>query len=165
MRRGRTWLVFGGAVVAASVAIVAAGCGLGGDDSAMSQADYQTALANSRDRVEFALARLPKAQTLDEFLERMDEAADTIDDVAGDLDDLDPPSDLADPHGRLVDQVGQLAVDIQGTADQARVPGFEDILQGAQGLNFESWDEINAILAELRRQGIEVDPLVPLTTS
>ena len=95
----------------------------------------------------------------------MDEAADTIDDIAGDLDDHGAPDDLTDQHERLVDQLEQLAADIQGTADQARVPGFEDILQGAAGLNFESWDEINAILAELRRQGIEVEPLVPLTTS
>ena len=145
--------------MAAVVVIAAVGCGLGGDDDATSQEDYQTAVVNSRDRVEFALARLPKAQTLEEFLERMDEAAETIDDTAGDLDDVGAPSDLADPHERLVDQLGQLASDIQGTADQARVPGFEDILQGAQGLNFESWDKINAILAELRRQGIEVDAL------
>ena len=158
MRRGRTTVVLGAVAVAAIVAI-AAGCGLGGDDGATSQADYQTAVVNSRDRVEFALGRLPKAQTLDEFLERMDEAAETIDDTAGDLSDVGAPGDLEDPHERLVDQLGQLAADIQGTADQARVPGFEDILQGAQGLNFESWDEINAILAELRSQGIEVDPL------
>ena len=74
-----------------------------------------------------------------------------------------PRDDLADQHERLVDQLGQLAADIQGTADQARVPGFEDILPGSQGLNFESWDEINAILAELRRQGIEVEPLARQT--
>ena len=81
----------------------------------------------------------------------MDEAADTIDDTAGDLDDHGAPDELADQHERLVDQLEQLAADIQGTADQARVPGFEDIITGAAGLNFESWDEINAILAELRR--------------
>ncbi len=159
MRRGRTWVLVGGVAVAAIVAIAAVGCGFGGDDSATSQSEYQVVVVNSRDRVEFALARLPKAQTLEEFLTRMDEAADTIDDTAGDLDDLGAPDDLADQHERLVDQLGQLAADIQGTADQARVPGFEDILQGAAGLNFESWDEINAILAELRRQGIEVEPL------
>ncbi len=159
MRSGRIWVVVGAVAVATMVAIAAVGCGFGGDDSTTSQADYQTAVVNTRDRVEFALGRLSKAQTLDEFLERMDEAAETIGDTAGDLDDVNAPDDLTDPHERLVDQLGQLAADIQGTADQARVPGFEDILQGAEGLNFESWDEINAILAELRRQGIEVDPL------
>lgn len=165
MRTGRTWLVVAGVAVAAIVAIAVVGLALGGNDSATSQKDYQTAVVNSRDRVEFALSRLSKAQTLEEFLNRMDEAADTIDDTAGDLDNAGAPSDLADPHERLVDQLRQLAADVQGTADQARVPGFEDILQGAQGLNFESWDKINAILAEFRRQGIEVDPLARQTTS
>ncbi len=165
MRSGRIWVVIGAVAVAAMVAIAAVGCGFGGDDSATSQGEYQTAVVNSRDRVEFALGRLSKAQTLDEFLERMDEAAETIDDTAGDLDDVNAPDDLADPHERLVDQLGRLATDIQGTADQARVPGFEDILQGAAGLNFESWDEINAILAEKGAQGIEVDPLSRQSTS
>ena len=155
-----------GAVAAVVIVAVAAiGLARGDDESALSQAAYETAVVNSRDRVEFTLGRLSKAQSLEEFLERMDEAAGTIDDTAGDLDDLGAPDDLADPHERLVDQLGQLAADIQGTADQARVPGFEDILQGAQGLNFESWDKINGILAELRRQGIEVDPLARQTTS
>ena len=165
MRRGRTWLVVGVFAVAAIVAIAVVGLALGGDDGPTSQDEYQVVVVNSRDRVAFALGRLSKAQTLDEFLTRMDEAADTIDDTAGDLDDAGAPSDLADSQERLVEQLRQLADDIQGTADQARTPGFEDILQGAQGLNFESWDEINAILAELRRQGIEVDPLARQTTT
>ena len=155
----------GGIAVAAIVATAVFGCGFGGDDSSTSQADYQIAVVNTRDRVDFALARLSKAMTLDEFLDRMDEAAETVDDAAGDLDDLGAPRRLADPHERLVDQLGELATDLQGTADQARVPGFEDILLGAKGLNFESWDEINATLADLHQQGIRVEPLARQTTT
>ena len=151
-------------MVVAIVAIVAVGLVLGDDDSSTSQEDYQTAVVNTRDRVDFALGRLPKAQTLEELLDRMDEAAETIDDAAGDLDNLAAPTELTSPHERLVDQLGQLAADVQGTADQARVPGFEDILNGAAGLNFDSWDKINAILMELRRQGIEVEPLARQST-
>ncbi len=165
MRSGRTWLVIGAVAAVGVVALVAVGLLLGDDERSTSEGEYQTAVVNTRDRVDFALGRLSKAQTLEELLDRMDEAAETIDDASGDLDDLAAPSDLASPHERLVDQLGQLAADVQGTADQARVPGFEDILSGAAGLNFESWDEINAILAELRRQGIEVDPLARQSTS
>ena len=151
-------------MVVAIVAVVAVGLALGDDDSSTSQEDYQTAVVNTRDRVDFALGRLSKAQTLEDLLDRMDEAAETIDDAAGDLDNLAAPTELTSPHERLVDQLGQLAADVQGTADQARVPGFEDILNGAAGLNFESWDKINAILMELRRQGIEVEPLARQST-
>jgi len=159
MRTRQTWIVIGAVAVAAIVAIVVVGLVRGGDESSTTQGEYQTAVVNTRDRVDFALGRLSKAQSLEELLERMDEAAGTIDDAAGDLDDLAAPTDLESPHERLVDQLGQLSADVKGTADQARVPGFEDILNGAAGLNFESWDKVNAILAELRRQGVEVEPL------
>ena len=57
-----------------------------------------------------------------------------------------------------------LATDVQGIADQLRVPGFEDILQGSEGLNFPSWDKVNNVLVELRRLGIDVEPLSRHTT-
>ena len=72
---------------------------------------------------------------------------------------------LADEHERLVEQIGVLAGDVQGTADQLRVPGFEDILTGAQGLNFESWDEINAVLVKMKGQGVVVPLLSRHETS
>ncbi|MDQ3379736.1 MAG: hypothetical protein M3546_05380 [Actinomycetota bacterium] len=164
MRSGRTWVAIGAVAVAATVAIVAVALVFGDDESSTSKGEYQTVVANTRDRVDFALGRLSKAQTLEELLDRMDEAAETIDDSAGDLGGVAPPTELESPHERLVAELGQLAADVQGTADQARVPGFEDILNGAAGLNFESWDKINAILAELRRQGIEVEPLARQST-
>jgi hypothetical protein len=89
----------------------------------------------------------------------MDEAAATIDDAGEDLDGLGSPAALEDQHERLVDEIETLAADIQGTANQARTPGFEDILNGAAGLDFPAWDSINSIFAELRRAGIRVPPL------
>jgi hypothetical protein len=164
MRTGRKWLVVAVVAVAAVVAAAIVGLALGGDGEPTSKAAYGSAIVNTRDRVDFSLGRLSKARSLEELLDRMDEAAETIDDAAGDLDDLTPSEALEDPHERLVRQLRQLATDVQGTADQARVPGFEDILQGAQGLEFPAWDAINSIFAELRRQGIEVQPLARKTT-
>ena len=57
-----------------------------------------------------------------------------------------------------------MATDIQGTADQARVPGFEDLFQGAGGLNFETWDAINENLAAMEEAGVVVAPLSRKTT-
>lgn len=164
MLTGRTVLAVAAVAVAAVVAVAIVGLALGGGGESASKADYQSAIVNTRDRVDFSLGRLSKAQSLEELLDRMDEAADTIDDAAGDLDDLSPPEPLEDPHERLVRQLEELATDVQGTADQARVPGFEDILQGAEGLEFPAWDEINSIFTELRRQGVEVPPLERKTT-
>lgn len=161
----RTWVAI--AVVAVLVAggVVLAGLALGGGESQSSTAEYQVAAVQARDRVDFALGRLSKAQSLDELLERMDEAAASIDDAAGELDDQTPPDALADVHERLVEQLGALSNDVQGTADQARVPGFEQILLGAQGLNFESWDKINAEFVAMKAQGVVVPPLSRHATS
>ena len=124
----------------AVVAIAVVGLALGGGSGADDKGRVPGRVVNTRDRIDFSLGRLSKAQTLEELLTRMDEAAETIDDAAGDLDDVSPPEGLEDQHDRLVEQVGSLAGDIQGTADQARTPGFEDILTGAAGLDFPSWD-------------------------
>ena len=157
----RKTLVIGAVVAAAAaVAVVAIlGLTLGGGGSETTKADYAAAIVNTRDRIDFSLGRLSKAQTLEDLLARMDEAAATIDDAAGDLDDLGAPDALEDQHERLVEQVESLAADIQGTADQARTPGFEDILDGAAGFDFPAWNAINSIFVELRRQGIDVEPL------
>jgi hypothetical protein len=160
MWTGRTWLFLAAAVVATVAAVALVGLALGGGSGeATTKADYRAAIVNTRDRIDFSLGRLSKAQSLEELLERMDEASATIDDAGNDLDDLGSPAALEDHHERLVEQIESLAVDIQGTADQARTPGFQDLLNGAAGLDFPAWDAINAIFAELRRQGIDVEPL------
>jgi hypothetical protein len=164
MRRG-TWLVVGAVVAAVAIAVAVVGLALGGSEGSTSVEDYELAVVNARDRTDFAVGRLSRAQSLDELLERMDEAAAAIDGAAGALDDEGSPETFEDENEGLVRELHALADDVQGTADQARVPGFEDLLIGAAGLNFESWDKINAIFAKLRRQGIAVQPLTRHTTS
>jgi hypothetical protein len=164
MWTARTWLFAAAAVVATVAAVAVVGLALGGgDETKTTKADYQAAIVNTRDRIDFSLGRLSKAQSLEELLSRMDEAAATIDDAGDDLDDLGPPAALEDQHERLVDEIETLAADIQGTADQARTPGFEDILNGAAGLDFPAWNAINSIFAELRREKIDVPPLTRKT--
>ena len=95
----------------------------------------------------------------------MDEAAVVIDKSAGELDDTTAPADLESQNVRLVAQLESLSTDVQGIADQLRVPGYDDILQGAEGLDFPSWDKVNTVLAELRELGIDVEPLSRHTTT
>jgi hypothetical protein len=161
----RTWLAIAVVAVVVAGGVVLAGLALGGGGGESSAAEYQVAAVQTRDRVDFALGRLSKAQSLDELLERMDEAAAAIDNAAGELADKTPPEALADEHERLVEQLGALSDDVQGTADQARVPGFESILLGADGLNFESWDAINAEFVAMKAEGVVVPPLSRHTAS
>jgi hypothetical protein len=160
--RGRRNLILlvAGTVLAIVVAVVIAGIAIGGDEGpAVSRAEYQAAVVNTRDRADFALERLTKVGSKAEFLARMDEASVAIDEAADDLDAVDAPAEFEAETDELVGHLRQLSVDVKATADQARELGFEEILTGATGLNWESWDRVNEALAELRKQGIEVQPL------
>jgi hypothetical protein len=135
-----------------SVAALAFGCG----ESMPSVQELEPSIVVTRDRVDFALARITRAQSRDELLARMDEAADTIDDAAGDLERVGTPRDYESEAGKLVDSLRQLAFDVQATADQIRQPGFDDLLVGTKGLSFASWEKVNLALAGLKGKGIEV---------
>ncbi len=93
----------------------------------------------------------------------MDEAAVVIGKAADELDDEGAPDEFEPEASNLVKWFRQLSVDIQATADQARVPGFETLLtdQGLQGLSFDSWDSANKALAGLAGKGIQVSILQP----
>jgi hypothetical protein len=139
----------------ALLSLLAAGCGGGGSDTA-SREEFQQAVVNARDRVDFSLSQITKAKSKDDFLDRMEEASGNIDEAADDLEGVKPPEDFAPETDQLVDALHQLAVDLKATAEQIRQPGFEDLLSNAQGLNFESWDDANRAIAGLAGKGINV---------
>ena len=142
-------------VVAASLAL--GGCG--GDGDAPSATEYEASVVNTRDRVDFALAQIQQAQSPDDFLARLEEAGSLIDEAAADFEDTGAPERFEDESERLARHLGELSAALAGTATQAREVGFEDLLAGASGLNFESWDRTNATLRDLQRQGVDVQPL------
>jgi hypothetical protein len=145
------------AVVLAAAALGASACGGG----AHTTVELQESVTASRDRVDVALERITEAQSQEELLERMYEAAATIDRASDDVDDLDASSGRERALDRLAKSLHQLAFDLQATADQIRQPGFGELVTGARGLSFESWNQVNEALAALRRTGIDVEPLAP----
>ena len=148
------------ASLAAIFVIAAAGCGGGGTAS---PAEYADAVVLNRDRVDFALARITRAQSQDELLNRMDEASTVIDKAAGELEDKGAPDEYQPEAGNLVKQLRQLSVDIEATAEQAQQPGFEGLVTDPhlQGLSFDSWTKMNKALAGLAGKGIKVSIIQP----
>lgn len=142
-------------VLLAAAALLASGCG--GGSSSATLAEYQESVVTTRDRVDFALARITRAKSKEEFLNRMDEASAAIDNAASDLDDGGVAEGFEDETGKLSDALHQLSVDLSATASDIRQPDFRGLVTGAQGLSFESWDDANRALASLVGQGIEVD--------
>jgi hypothetical protein len=152
------------ALLAALLVAAVAGCGGGGTAS---PADYAQAVVLNRDRVDFALARITRAQSVDELLKRMEEASVVIDKAAGDLDDKGAPEEYQPEAGNLVKQMRQLSVDIEDTAEQAQQPGFEGLVTDPhlQGLSFDSWTKMNKALAGLAGKGINVAIVQPKAQS
>jgi hypothetical protein len=142
--------------------VLVSGCG-GGGGGEPSVEEFSEAVVTNRNRVDFALTRITRASSQDELLNRMDEASAVIAKAADELADVGAPSDYQPEADELVKALDQLSVDIQATADQARIPGFENLLSGAgfQGLSFDSWDDVNKALAGLVGKGIPVSILQP----
>lgn len=138
--------------------LVVSGCGGGGTPSVE---EFAEAVVTNRNRADFALARITRADSQDELLNRMDEAAAVISKAADELADTGAPSDYQSEADDLVKSLRQLSVDVQATADQARIPGFENLFDGTQGLSFDSWDDVNKALAGLAGKGIPVSILQP----
>ena len=138
-----------------SLTVLASACGGSGEPSVQ---EFSDAVVLNRDRTDFVLSRITRAQSQEELLTRMDEAAVVIGKAADELDKTGAPSDYQPEANNLVKSLDQLSVDVQATADQARVPGFETLLTNT-GLSFNSWDDVNKALAGLAGKGIDVSIL------
>lgn len=140
-------------VLLAALALPAAACsGGGGEAAAPTMEEYEAAVVNTRDRADFALARITKAGSQEELLDRMDEAAVSIEAAASDLEDKGSPEVFEEETKELTDSLHQLAVDLEAVAHDVR----NQIVEAPQALNFESWDQANLALAALIGDGINV---------
>jgi hypothetical protein len=139
-------------VLLLALGLMASACG-GGEPSVE---EYSDAVVLNRNRTDFVLGRITRAGSIDELLNRMDEAAVVISKAADELAETGAPSEYQPEADNLVKWLRQLSVDVQATADQARVPGFEGLLTQTNALSFDSWDQVNKALAGLAGKGIEV---------
>lgn len=144
--------------VASAAAVAIAGITLGGGDSA-SQEAYQETVVNARNRIEFALAKLAQAQSLEELLGRLEEAAIVVDDAAVDLDQAGVADGFEDENDKLVQALGAFSSELSGTAETMRDPTFAPALPRLTSLSFKRWVVVNRILGDLKKQGIDVEPL------
>jgi hypothetical protein len=142
----------------AAAALALSACGGGGDETA-TVAEYTASVSATRDRVDFALARITAGEKGDteEFLIRMEEAAAAIEGAADDLEEEDVAEGYADETERFTSALHQLAVDLRATAHDLRQPELGGVIPSTQGLNFESWDEANLALAALKADGLKIE--------
>jgi hypothetical protein len=122
-----------------------------------SKEDFQTDVVAARNRTDAALTQIVRAKSLDDLLERMRIAATEIRGAATDVQDADAPDGLADETEGLEAALRTLSDELVAT-----VGTFEENQEAislAAGLSFEAWNTVQDRLADLREQGIAVDPL------
>jgi hypothetical protein len=151
-------ILVAGVAIATAVAVAVVGLALGGGGGT-SREDYQTSVVNARDRIDFALERITRAETVDDLTGRIDEAAEVVDDTAGDLDGAGVADGFDDENNRLVRALHAFSSELAGTAATLRDPAFTDTLPLIRNLSFKQWEVVNRLLGDLKRQGIEVEPL------
>jgi hypothetical protein len=132
-------------------ATLLAGCGGG------SREDFQSDMVAARNRSDAALTQIVRAKSLDDLLKRMRIAATEIRAASTDVKEADTPDGLADEADGLQEALHQLSDDIVGTVDT--FSENQEAISLAAGLSFDSWDTVQARLADLRKAGIDVPPL------
>ena len=144
-------------ILALAAVTILAGCGGSGS---VSQDEFERDVVAARNQVDGALAHITDNPSgKEELLERMDQAAAEIERAAAELDRREAPEGLDDERTKLVESFRQLSVDLSQTAEQIRQPDFSGLLEGTQGLSFQSWVDANGVLTDLREQGFDVQPL------
>jgi hypothetical protein len=139
-------------VLLACAAAFVGGCGGGA-----SKEEFAADVVAARNDADAGLAQIVNATSPEDLMERMRIAAVEVRGAATDVRGADAPDDLEEERD-------QLAGDLQALSDEivATVETFEAIPEQAaatRALNFEEWNNVQASLAQLRSEGVQVPPL------
>lgn len=130
-----------------------AGCG----GSGASKEDFTRDVVAARNDADAGLAQIVQATSWDDLLARMKIAAVELRSAASDVRTADAPSDLEDERDLLAERLLALSDEVISTVETFEA--FPDQSQATRALNFEQWDSVQASLASLRREGIDVPAL------
>ena len=153
------WLLIAAVTVAIVAAGVAATVGIafrGGGNGTTSKAAYRATVHNARDRVDYALERITKSQSIDQLVQRINEASVSVNGAASELDHAKVARGFADDNARLVSTLQAFSQELASTASTFSDPTVGGALANATSLSFPEWDKVNAILTEMQHRGVTV---------
>jgi hypothetical protein len=136
-----------------SALLLAAGCG--GDGA--SREEFAQDVIAARNDTDAGLSQIVEATSLEDLLERMKSAAVEIRGAARDVRESSAPDDLEEERDLLAERLLALSDEIISTVETFEA--FPDQAQATRALNFEQWDSVQASLASLRSEGIDVPAL------
>jgi hypothetical protein len=139
-------------LLASLAAVLVAGCGGGA-----SKADFQQDVVAARNDADAGLRQVVQATSAEDLLERLKLAAVEVRGAASDVRQSEAPTELEQERDRLADDMLALSDEIIGTVET--LESFPDQANATRALNFEQWNAVQASLAALRREGIDVPAL------
>lgn len=142
---------------AASFTLLFAVLALAGCGGGTSKEDFTTDVVAARNEADAGLAQIVQATSLEDLLARMKIAAVEVRGAASDVREAKAPSDLKDERDLLADRLRALSDEIISTVET--LEAFPGQAQATRALNFEQWNNVQASLASLRREGVDVPAL------
>jgi hypothetical protein len=133
--------------------IALAACG--GDGA--SKEEFAEDVIAARNDTDAGLSQIVEADSFEDLLERMKAAAVEIRGAARDVREASAPGDLEDERDLLAERLLALSDEIISTVETFEA--IPDQAQATRALNFEQWDNVQASLASLRSEGIDVPAL------
>jgi hypothetical protein len=140
-------------ILACATVLVGGGCGGGG----ASKEEFTADVVAARNDADAGLAQIVNATSPEDLIERMRIAAVEVRGAATDVREADAPDELDDERNQLADDLQALSYELVATVET-----FEAIPEQAaatRALNFEQWNSVQASLAALRSEGVQVPPL------
>jgi hypothetical protein len=139
-------------IAALLAALLLAGCGGGS-----SKEDFEQEVVAARNDADAGLKQVVQASSAEDLLARMKIAAVEVRQAASDVRQADAPGDLEEERDRLADDLLSLSDEIIGTVETFE--SFPESARATRALNFEQWNAVQASLAALRREGVDVPAL------
>lgn len=156
MRRPFTRVYLVGIIVAA--AFLAAGCSFG-----ESGEEFEQEVVSARDTADSSFAYIKRPESTEDLVRRLRTSRDRIRRVSGSLADADAPDELTDERERLVTALQAMSKEMDGFANSIElvIEGQDTSQAPVETLVFDSWDQVQNVLTELRGEGVDVQPLRP----
>jgi hypothetical protein len=144
--------------IVAATALVA-GCSFGGSGGE----DFEQEVVSARDTADSSFAYIKRPESTEDLVQRLRTSRDRIKRVSGSLADTEAPDELTDERERLITALDAMSKEMDGFANSIElvIQGQNDGGAPVETLVFDSWDQVQNVLTELRSEGLDVPPLRP----
>jgi hypothetical protein len=147
-------------IVALAFALVGLGAGCGGDDAGEA---FEEKVVDARNTADSSFAFIKRPKSTEDLVDRLRASGKRIAGASGSIAAADVPEELADEQRRLARALGEMSKEMTAAANsiQLVIDGQAPGVGPVETLVFDTWDSVQAVLNDLRAEGIDVPPLRP----